>query len=229
MFDIQAVLFDLDGTLVDTVHDIAASMNSLLREMGEVEFDTDDYRRWIGGGSGAMVARISELLGIEEPVESFLDRYMQRYGENLTALSRPFAGAEEILATCQELDLPISVLSNKDQWMVDIICRDLFPGVAFRHTIGLSSAFPKKPDPMSARHIARDMAVEARKCLFVGDTHVDIRTAQAAGMVSAGVTWGYGLAQEIDDAGPDLCFRQMRFLDLFLRDHCSLVRGRISA
>ncbi|WP_321340420.1 HAD family hydrolase [Breoghania sp.] len=229
MFDIQAVLFDLDGTLVDTVHDIAGSMNSLLREMGEERFDTDDYRRWIGGGSGAMVARISEMLGIEEPVESFLERYMQRYGQNLTTLSRPFAGAEDILDTCRELDLPISVLSNKDQWMVDIICRELFPDVAFRHTIGLSSAFPKKPDPTSARHIARDLVVNPRHCLFVGDTPVDIRTAQAAGMTSAGVTWGYGHALDIDEAGPDVCFRRMNILDHFIRDHCSSARRRISA
>lgn len=216
MASIKAVIFDLDGTLVDTLPDIARCMNEILSTYGHPGFDVGDYRQWVGGGSKTMVRQIAGQLREAEDPERFLTRYVQHYRENLCRLSRLFDGVLDILHTCQKAKWPIAVLSNKDQDMIEPLCAKLMPQVVFRHLIGLSDAYPKKPDPASALHIAAQLGVAPQQCLFVGDTRIDMSTAQAAGMQSAAAAWGYGTWEELKTTKPDFIFLSPKELNTFL-------------
>ncbi|MEI2387746.1 HAD family hydrolase [Breoghania sp. JC706] len=221
MLSIKAVIFDLDGTLADSVRDIADTMNALLQERGRPGFGTDEFRQWIGGGSAAMVRRIADLRQITDG-EAFLATYLLRYGENVALRTRLYDGVGDMLQSCIERRLPMALLSNKDEAMVMRLHRALFAKDVFDEVLGVSTAFPKKPDPQSSLHIARRLNASPEECLFVGDTRIDMATARAAGMRFAAALWGYGSSQELMAARPDFSFASPT-------DFASFIRAQVSA
>ena len=218
MSNFKAVIFDLDGTLVDSVHDIAETMNGVLCELGCPGFATAEYRQWIGGGADAMVRRIAELRHVGDG-EALLRTYLHRYGENVADRTRLFDGIDGVLRACREHGLSTALLSNKDAWMVQRLHRILFADAGFREVVGVSSAFARKPDPASSLHIARKLGVSPRECLFVGDTAVDLATARAAGMGFAAALWGYGARHELVTGATNLSFSRPADLETFIRSN----------
>ncbi|MEP3297816.1 MAG: HAD family hydrolase [Pseudoruegeria sp.] len=214
----RAIIFDLDGTLADSVHDIAASMNVFLNELGQSGFETSDYLKWIGGGSGAMVARIAKIRGLAfgGGSDGLKAQYLTHYSQNLTR-TRLFVGVSALLQTCVALGVPISLLSNKDDWMVQVLLNNIFPDTPFVEVIGLSDAFPKKPDPSSACYIAERMGVRPAECLFVGDTETDMRTAIAANMQSAAALWGYGTRRALEQTQPNYLLNEPAELEVLIK------------
>jgi phosphoglycolate phosphatase len=184
-----AAIFDLDGTLVNSLGDIGGAMNHALAAHGLPTHPLEAYRRFVGEG----VRRLTErTVPAEHPelVEPVLAEYQRFYAENLLASTRPFDGIAPLLDALLARGVRLAVLSNKPDPATQTIVRALFARSPFRAIQGERPNVPRKPDPTGALQLARVLAVEPAHCLFVGDSGIDMQTAVNAGMLPVGVLWG---------------------------------------
>ncbi len=198
----QAIIFDLDGTLLDTLADIGDSVNLMLAEYGFPGHTTDDYRRFIGNGIRMLVTRAMPIAGrSEEIVDACVRRARELYWENWNRKTRPYEGITELLDHLKTKGLPLAVLSNKPHDFTVRYVKTYFDQWDFKVVMGQSDHFPVKPDPASALDIARQMGLSPETFLFVGDSAVDMKTAGAAGMHAVGVSWGFKGPKELRENG----------------------------
>jgi phosphoglycolate phosphatase len=195
-----AVLFDLDGTLADTVQDIASAMNAALARAGRPGLEVGDYRRFIGDGV-VMLARRALGQGREELASALVAEFRAIYQERLLVETRPYPGVTELLGELRARDLPLAVLSNKPHRATVSIVEGLFGGDTFVAIAGEQEGTPRKPDPTQALALAKVLGLAPSRCLFVGDSPVDIETATRAGMRPIGVSWGFRDVEELQQAG----------------------------
>ena len=197
-----ALIFDLDGTLLDTLADIGDSVNLMLAEYGFPGHTTDDYRRFIGNGIQMLVTRALPIEGrSEEMVDACVRRARELYWENWNCKTRPYEGITELLHHLKTKGLPLAVLSNKPHDFTVRYVNAYFGKWDFKVVMGQNDHFPVKPDPASALDIARRMGLSPDTFLFVGDSSVDMKTATAAGMHAVGVAWGFKGPKELRENG----------------------------
>jgi phosphoglycolate phosphatase len=186
----DAILFDLDGTLADTLDDIAASMNWALERHALDPHPPDAYRGLVGEGVGRLVERAIPT-GRQDLHAAVLEDLRAHYTEHMLDRSAPYPGIPELLDEIVARGLPMAILSNKPEpatrWMVD----RLFSAWPFAHVEGERPGIPHKPDPRPAAEIARLLGVEPARVLYLGDTRTDMETAVAAGMFGVGALWGF--------------------------------------
>lgn len=216
---VEAVLFDLDGTLVDTLPDITWCLNQVLLEHGCPGLTSETVRGYIGGGTTAMSERVAAQFGIVDAV-ALHQRYVALYQHNLVQFSRPFSGVLELLEGCRQLQLPLAIVTNKAEEMALQVSTTLLPQNAFGPILGHRAGRSLKPQPEVAWEAARWLSVDPQRCLFVGDTEIDLQTARAAGMYSAAVTWGYGLTPDLQAQAPNLCCEHPAELLRILQQAC---------
>jgi phosphoglycolate phosphatase len=198
----QAIIFDLDGTLLDTLADIADSVNRMLAEYGFPGHSMDDYRRFIGNGIQMLVHRALPIAGrSEELVTACVQRAREIYWENWNRKTRPYAGITALLDHLKTKALPLAVLSNKPHDFTVRYVNAYFNEWEFKVVMGQNDRFPVKPDPASALDIARQIGLAPASFLFVGDSVVDMKTAVAAGMHAVGVAWGFKGPKELTEMG----------------------------
>jgi phosphoglycolate phosphatase len=200
--EFHAILFDLDGTLLDTLTDIANSANAALINLGFPAHPVDAYRYFVGDGSECLVRRIlPEGHRTEETIkichEMSLGEYTRRWAEN----TRPYPGVPELLRALEQRHIPMAVLSNKHDDFTKLTTARLLPNVSFQIVQGAIPSVPVKPDPTSALQIAEQMKIPPERFLYLGDTNTDMQTAQAAGMYGVGVLWGFRTAEELTASG----------------------------
>jgi len=198
----RAALFDLDGTLVDSLADIAGAMNTSLAEHGFPTHPTDAYRIFVGAGVEHLVENAVPA-GEAARYPSVLQRYRAAYAERIFESTRPFPGIPEALEALAADGFKLGVLSNKLHAPTAEIVEHLLPIIPLSAVFGERSGVPRKPDPAAALELARLLGAAPEHCAFVGDTHVDIETGRAAGMFAVGVTWGFRGAPELVKAGAD--------------------------
>lgn len=192
----RAVLFDLDGTLADTLEDIAGAMNRALLAHGFPARTLDEYRQMIGDGAAVLAARAAPA-GADHA--SVLARFRVEYAGALIVATRAYHGIDAVLDACVTRGYGIAVLSNKPDGPAQAIVRALFPGRPWLAVRGEVAGTPRKPDPTAAREIAA--LAPGAEWLFVGDTKTDMLTAAAAGMVAIGAAWGFRPRRELQDHG----------------------------
>lgn len=198
----DGVVFDLDGTLLDTLGDIADAFNAVLARRGFPTHPADAYRRMVGEG----VVRLAEAAlppARREPLlaRALADEYRDECRRRGDPTARPYEGIPEILDAFAARAVPLAVVSNKPQEFVERCVRGKLGAWHFAHVAGSDGGAGRKPDPAAALEAARRVGAEPRKVLFVGDTGVDMRTAVAAGMFPAGALWGFRDAAELTAAG----------------------------
>lgn len=200
---IDLVIFDLDGTLLDTIEDLGDSVNEVLRARGWPEHAYDVYCRHIGDGMELLVRRSMPpgATADEALVVEVLAEYRAAYGRNWNNKSRPYPGVVELLAALVEQGIKLAVLSNKPHEFTGRCVAELLPGAPFEKVYGDRQGVPRKPDPGAALSIATDLGVVPARTMFVGDTDVDIRTGAGAGMRAVGVLWGFRDEAELRAAG----------------------------
>ncbi len=210
---LRAVLFDLDGTLVDTLVDIAEAMNHALSTHGLPVHATDDYRPLVGEGVSRLVERALPP-GRMDLHGSVTDALRAWYVDHMLDHSRPYEGVPALLDALAERGVPMAVLSNKPdlatRWMVE----RLLGGWDFVAVAG-EGAEPRKPDPRGALRIARDAGIDPGEWLYLGDTSTDMETAVAAGMWPVGALWGFRDREELLEHGArDLVERPAQVLEV---------------
>ncbi len=198
----DAVLFDLDGTLLDTLRDIADSVNRVLQSMGFVPHPADQYRTMVGDGVEILARRaLPESHHDAKTVAALAAAYREDYSANWANHSAPYSGIVELLQGLKERGIRTAVLSNKPHAFTVQCVERFLPGGEFEVVQGSGGQFPNKPDPAGALHIAGLMQLPPERFLYLGDTNTDMRTAVAAGMLPVGATWGFRERKELVDAG----------------------------
>jgi phosphoglycolate phosphatase len=194
------VLFDLDGTLADTLADIASAMNRALSELGLPTHRLEDYAPWVGEG----VARLAERALPPDRVELLepaVSAFRADYAANLLVRTVPYPGIPELLDELRGRGIALAVLSNKPDPLTRRLVADLFSRWQFEAVVGQRPETPRKPDPGSALTIARAAGHAPAACALVGDTPVDVETALGAGMLAVGVQWGFCRRDDLERAG----------------------------
>ena len=201
-FEGKAVIFDLDGTLLDTLADIAYSVNTALAARGLPVHPVDAYRHFVGDGWKMLITRaLPEQERTGALIAQCGAQAMEIYRQNWNCRTRPYDGILEMLEELRLKGAPLAILSNKPH-AETVRCIDTyFSAVPFAEVLGQRDGFPAKPDPTSALEIARKMNLTPESVLFVGDSAVDMKTANAAGMPAVGAAWGFRGPQELLDAG----------------------------
>lgn len=201
----KAAIFDLDGTLLDTLGDLAGGVNAALRANGFPEHGEQAIRRFIGDGAEMLIRRaLPDGVGKEsDRVAACLASFEVHYGEHYADLTRPYDGIEQLLAALSKLGVPLGILSNKPHEFT-VRCACSYFGdedSPFRVVFGQREGVAKKPDPAGAIEAAGLLGVEPADCLYIGDSDVDMLTAKAAGMAAIGVSWGFRSVDELRAAG----------------------------
>jgi len=204
----RAVIFDLDGTLADTLQDIAGAVNFCLESMGEKTCPADEYRMLVGDGLPVLCRRVLEASSgppTEERIDELRLRVMERYDSHLIVHTALYPGVAGLLEDLRAAGTPLAVLSNKPDRHTRGIVDALVPPGTFQAVFGHGPDFPRKPDPAGALHVAGLLGAAPDRCFFAGDSGVDMRTAVAAGMIPVGVLWGFRGKDELEKAGARYC------------------------
>ncbi|MBU1041474.1 MAG: HAD family hydrolase [Proteobacteria bacterium] len=188
----RAFIFDLDGTLLNTLEDLADSGNIALAAIGLPQHPVDAYRMFVGLGVGELVQRmLPENSRDEATLKRAGELLMAEYKERWKLKTRPYPGIPELLRELLDRGLPVCVLSNKPQDYTDLTVREFFPGLAFTFVRGSRPEVPNKPHPAGALALAGELGLAPGQIAFVGDSSTDMRTARGAGMLPVGVLWGF--------------------------------------
>lgn len=196
---IRAVLFDLDGTLTNTLPDIAGAMNRSLRHFGLPEWAVDDYRMLVGNGAVKLAERA--VRERQELMPAVLERYMADYRAHSAVETAPYPGVPELLRQLRDRSVSLCVYSNKPDPDTRFIVPHYFPDTAFAVIQGSRPDLPLKPDPAVPLSIARGLGLSPGEFAYLGDSGVDMRCAAAAGMHAFGVLWGFRDAAELTAGG----------------------------
>jgi len=201
----QAVLFDLDGTLLDTLADIANATNAALTSLGFPTHPQDAYRYFLGEGMDWLVRRsLPEANHDGETLKKCHDAIIAEYETRWAENTGPYPGMTELLAELERRGIAKAVLSNKPDKFTKKTVEKLLPGFKFDIVRGATPDVPIKPDPAGAIRIAQELDIPARKFIYLGDTNTDMQTAIAAGMFAAGALWGFRTAEELSASGAEV-------------------------
>jgi phosphoglycolate phosphatase len=198
----KAVIFDLDGTLLNTLEDLADSMNCVLKRNRLPEHNLAAYRYFVGDGIEMLVRRALPFeVASENDFQRFVREMKSEYASRWLLKTRPYPGVPEMLAAFAAAGIAMAVLSNKPDDASNEIVKSLLPNIDFRIVLGATPERPKKPDPSAALEIASRLGISPEDFLFMGDTSIDMQTACAAGMFPVGALWGFRPAEELIASG----------------------------
>ncbi len=198
----DAVIFDLDGTLLDTLADIGNAANDVLTSLGEPTHSLDSYRLMVGDGVATLYQRALPRCKTEAKLhEQCIHAFERFYAIRWNQTSGPYAGVAELLDWLAVEKIPMAVLSNKPNAFTQKCVDELLSKWRFDLVLGASERFPKKPNPASAQYVMEQLKTNPARTMYVGDTNTDMWTATAAGCWPVGVTWGFRSRNELIESG----------------------------
>ena len=198
----ELVIFDLDGTLLDTIGDLAVACNAMLALRGLPQHSYEEYFGFVGNGIMRLVERaLPEPLRTPENVALARADFVRYYTEHIDIRTKPYAGISELLSELVRRDVRIAVASNKFQTGTEKLVRLFFPEIPFAAVLGQRPGVPLKPDPAIVEEILAATGASRERVLYVGDSGIDMLAAAAAGVRSVGVAWGFRTREELAEAG----------------------------
>jgi phosphoglycolate phosphatase len=198
----KGVIFDLDGTLLNTLEDIVDSMNAVLARFGFPGHSIESYKYFIGDGMERLASRcLPEDQRNPSLVTTCVAAMREEYGKRWSHKTHCYEGIPELLDTLAARGIKLAILSNKPDEFTKVVVARFLPRWKFEPVVGSKPSVPKKPDPAAALEIAAAFEIPASKTLFLGDSHIDMETAAAANMYSVGVLWGFRTADELRASG----------------------------
>ena len=198
----KLVIFDLDGTLINSVADLGQATNHALQLHGFPMHDLSKYNYFVGNGVTKLIERaLPEQFRDEATIEKVKSDFLDYYMRHKTDLTRPYDGIPRLLHALKEKGVKIAVASNKFIAGTQALVKGFFPDIDFCAVLGQREGVPIKPDPYIANEAMQLAGVGRGDCLYVGDTATDMQTASNAGLESVGVSWGFRPVSELKDAG----------------------------
>lgn len=198
----KLAIFDLDGTILNTLEDLADSTNYALSVNGMPERTIDEVRRFVGNGIHKLIERAVPQGSTEEQVEQVFVTFKEYYKDHCAVKTRPYDGIMELLKTLKENGTLTAVVSNKGDFAVQILCKDYFPGL-FDFAVGERAGIRRKPAPDSVLAVLEQFQIPKEEAVYIGDSEVDIQTAKNAGMKEIAVTWGFRPEKFLKENGAD--------------------------
>jgi phosphoglycolate phosphatase len=198
----QAYIFDLDGTLIDSLADIAESINRMLDDRGYPRCKPGDFKQMVGDGMEKLVERaLPESVREEKLILTCVEEYRAHYDTLWNAQTRPYEGIDEMLAALKARGVKLGVISNKAHRFTVPMTEHFFGREIFDHILGQRAEVPRKPDAAGAHELAAVLGVDVTACAYVGDSGIDMAFAQNAGMLGIGVSWGFRSVDELRENG----------------------------
>ncbi|MBQ4516095.1 MAG: HAD family hydrolase [Clostridia bacterium] len=217
----KAVIFDLDGTIINSLEDLCDSVNYVLENHGFKTHTLDFIRMTIGNGMRNLIrdSLPAECRADDNLVDQYTSELKEYYLSHWNVKTRPYEGMEELFSYLNQNNIPLCVLSNKADKYTNIIVNHYFSDFKFTAVCGEKPGIPIKPDPAAALAIAKDLGVNSSEILFLGDSAQDIITAKNAGMFAAGALWGFRDEKTLLRAGADSIFEKPVDLIPFLENN----------
>ena len=199
----KVCIFDLDGTLTDTVESLTYSVNATLSELGLSQITEEQCKAFVGSGARKLIERSLKAAGDSGllHVEKAMEVYGRVFKENCTYHVAPYEGIVEMLDVLKALGVRLAVLSNKPHLQTKDVVATFFGADIFTCVQGQQEGIPRKPDPAAVFMIAKELNVATEECLYVGDSDVDMQTGNAAGVTTIGVTWGFRSREVLKENG----------------------------
>lgn len=192
---IKAILFDLDGTLIDSLDDLCDCANAALKKCGYAQREREEYKYFVGNGIPKMLSRASSETDAGK-IDILKAHFMELYSVHYADKTCAYDGMPELIAALKNKDLKIAVITNKMQEMADVVVKKLY-GDAFDIIFGKRDGVPAKPDPTAVFTVMSQLEVNPDECVFLGDSGVDILTAVNSGALPVGELWGYRKEDEL--------------------------------
>ena len=212
----KAVIFDLDGTLLDTLGDLHAAVNHALRAFSFPERSLDEVRRFIGNGVVKLMERATPDLTDKKTNADCLAVFREYYLIHMQDMTKPYEGVIDLVEKLRARGIKTAVVSNKLHQAVYELCQDYFPGL-IDEAIGVSVESERKPSPVNVYKAMEKLGVSADECVYIGDNEVDVQTSHNAGVKCIGVTWGFRDREELLSAGAEIimdsCSDILNFFD----------------
>ncbi len=197
----KTIIFDLDGTLIDSLTDIALCANKVLEELKHPTHSIDDYKNFVGDGAKILMQNCMPKGLDESDINLGLEKFKKLYDRNIYGNTQPYDGIYEMLRSLQDENYSLNVLSNKPHKFTVQYIEKLFREFKFDEVHGQKEHIPKKPDPSGAINISKALNIELKDILYIGDTGTDMKTAVNAGMIPIGVLWGFRDKDELLEHG----------------------------
>lgn len=205
----KAVIFDLDGTLLNTLGDLADSVNEFLSKHDYPIHPVDAYKYFVGDGVRTLIQRVlPENVKNKTQIIRFIREYKEIYRSRMFLKTKPYDGVIGLLSELNVRSVPISVLSNKPHNETVLIIKKMFEKINFEIVMGVTDEKSKKPNPVNALFIADKLKIKSDLFLYAGDTATDMLTAKNAGMFGVGVTWGFRQRDELEENGAKIIINE---------------------
>lgn len=214
---IKAIIFDLDGTLIDSIPDITDAANQLMVNHNFPVHDASSYVEWIGNGALKLLKYAVPGNTGDAYLSKLLDEYLEIHSGNCTNKTSLYPGIDNILSYLNEQNISISILTNKPHALTQKVFEHYLKKWKFEFVLGQMQGFPKKPDPALAIEIADKLKCKTQEIMFIGDSDTDMKTGIAAEMIPVGVTWGYDTKDSIVEAGAKYIVNNAQELLKFLK------------
>ncbi|MGK0256375.1 MAG: phosphoglycolate phosphatase [Arcobacteraceae bacterium] len=193
----KVVIFDLDGTLIDSIQDIGLCTNLVLERLGQKTHPLDAYQNFVGDGALMLLQNALPLNIDKITLNKALLLFKEVYGDSIHKNTKPYDGIYEMLNILNSSDLKLAILSNKPHEFTVKFIDYFFKDISFHEVHGQKDGVPKKPNPMGIYNISNALNISTNEIIFVGDTPTDIKTAKNAKITSIGVSWGYRNIEEL--------------------------------
>ena len=211
------VIFDLDGTLLNTLEDLADAGNYALSAEGFPVHETESYKYFVGNGIPVLIKRICPKEADELTLKKVHDRFSEYYGAHCLDKTKPYDGISKMLCVLKEHGVKTGVVTNKDHAFSVKLIEDFF-GDKISIVRGREDGFPKKPDPYSVNNVIERLVANKKDVIYVGDSNVDMETAINAGVASCGVLWGFRTEKELIESGAvHIAGRPEELLEIILK------------
>lgn len=212
----KGIIFDLDGTLIDSIEDISDSMNKTLEEFDMERFTYEEYKEKIGKGFRNLVINSIEDKNNEELINKMTERFQYNYDKNYINKSKPYVGIDNLLLKLKEKNINIAIFSNKKEEYTKKVAEKLLANINFISILGEVKDRPIKPDPTGINIILEKMKLNKSEVIYVGDTNVDMITGKNSGLKTIGVEWGFRNRKELIESGADIIVsKPEEILELF--------------
>lgn len=199
----QLAIFDLDGTLLDTLEDLADSTNYVMRSFGYPERTLAEVRSFVGNGIWKLLERSAPNGTPSEEIDRMFEQFKEYYGAHCADKTKPYDGIMELLAFLKKKGVRLAVVSNKADYAVKALCEQYFPGY-FDEAVGERVGIARKPAPDTVNEVLKNLKIEKAQAVYIGDSEVDVQTAQNAEMDCIAVDWGFRDKEVLEKAGAEI-------------------------